>query len=134
MDNNELVEKKNTKLVSTIILLIILALSLIVFFSIMAFDFKAVVEATSNSAKENAENAGERIAGGFAVALTSSIILVLMLGLAFILVIVDIICLIKAINNRKSSIKWIKIMSFVLDGSFGLILLLTVIRVLTWLI
>ena len=131
---NEVVEKKNTKLASTIILLIFLAISLIFFILIMSFDFKAVIDSTTESVKENSDSAEARVAGGFAVALGASIVLVLMLAISFVLVIVDLICLIKAINNRKSSVKWIKIMSYVLEGSFGLIILLTIIRVLTWMI
>ena len=130
MDNNEIVQKKNKKLVSTIVLLIILAISIIFLCLVLSFDVKAMIQEI-NSNNESQE-AAEQVAEGFALAFGAAIMLVLMIGLSIILIIVDTICLIISIHNRISDVKWIKILSFVLDGAFGLSILLIIIRAITW--
>ena len=130
MEENKEVTKKNTKLFSTIVLLIFLALSILVLCLVLSFDFHAMAE----QAKAQSDNTTEQVVGGLAIGLGLGILFALMLFVSIALVVVDLLCLFKAINNRKSDVKWIRILSFVLDGSFSLIILLTIIRFITWVV
>ena len=129
-DTKNVQNKKNTKIVSTIILLILLVISLIFLILILSFDVKAMIQEIN--ANNESQEAAEQVAEGFAVALGAAIMLVLMIALSAIEIIVNTLCLIKSIFNRKSDVKWVKILSYVLDASFGLIILLTIIRAITW--
>ena len=130
MEENKEVTKKNTKLFSTIVLLIFLALSILVLCLVLSFDFHAMAE----QAKAQSDNTTEQVVGGLAIGLGLGILFALMLFVSIALVVVDLLCLFKAINNRKSDVKWIRILSFVLDGSFSLIIILTIIRFITWVV
>ena len=130
MEENKEVTKKNTKLFSTIILLIFLVLSILVLCLVLSFDFHAMAE----QAKAQSDNTTEQVVGGLAIGLGLGILFALMLFVSIALVVVDLLCLFKAINNRKSDVKWIRILSYVLDGSFSLIIILTIIRFITWVV
>ena len=130
MEENKEVAKKNTKLFSTIVLLIFLVLSILVLCLVLSFDFHALAE----QAKAQSDNTTEQVVGGLAIGLGLGILFALMLFVSIALVVVDLLCLFKAINNRKSDVKWIRILSYVLDGSFSLIIILTIIRFITWVV
>ena len=130
MEENKEVIKKNTKLFSTIVLLIFLTLSVLVLCLVLSFDFHAMAE----QAKAQSDNTTEQVVGGLAIGLGLGILFALMLFVSIALVVVDLLCLFKAINNRKSDVKWIRILSYVLDGSFSLIIILTIIRFITWVV
>ncbi len=130
MEENIEVAKKNTKLFSTIVLLIFLVLSILVLCLVLSFDFHALAE----QAKAQSDNTTEQVVGGLAIGLGLGILFALMLFVSIALVVVDLLCLFKAINNRKSDVKWIRILSYVLDGSFSLIIILTIIRFITWVV
>ena len=129
MEEKEVYEskKKKTKLASTIILFIFLILSIIAFMPVLQFNLKDIIANINDSSTEAA-------AAGLAVGLAAAILLVVLIALAIAIIIVDLICLLKSINNRKSSVKWIRITSYVFDGAFSLLILGTIIKIITWLI
>ena len=116
------------RIASTIIIGIFTTLCLIATIIIFPFDWSTVKEAVDNTA-ENSDSAAGAVVGGFAVALFG----VLGIALVFIVAVANAInssiCLPFAIKNKKSTLKPIRIISYVYDGIIGSLLLVNVIKI-----
>lgn len=116
------------RIASTIIIGIFTTLCLIATIIILPFDWSTVKEAVDNTA-ENSDSAAGAVVGGFAVALFG----VLGIALVFIVAVANAInssiCLPFAIKNKKSTLKPIRIISYVYDGIIGSLLLVNVIKI-----
>ena len=116
------------RIASTIIIGIFTTLCLIATIIILPFDWSTVKEAVDNTA-ESSDSAAGAVVGGFAVALFG----VLGIALVFIVAVANAInssiCLPFAIKNKKSTLKPIRIISYVYDGIIGSLLLVNVIKI-----
>ena len=118
------------RITSTIILGIFITLALIIIISFLGFN-QAYIDEAMEQMKESNEDAGAQIAGGFALALVLAIGLALVF-IAYIACFIDLcICLPFCLANRKSTLKPIRIISYVYDGLCGAGLLITIIKLIT---
>lgn len=115
------------RIASTIVLGVFLITSLILSILLIPVTWGAV-KAAADAAKDNADSAeGAVVAGGVtAFALAIGMILVFLVYIGTL--ITSSICLPFAIKNRKSTLKPIRIISYVYDGLFGAVLVLSIVK------
>ena len=115
---------------STIVISIFITIAVVLTMLILPFDWSDVKEAVDNTA-DGADNAAGAVAGGFVVALFGALAVVLAIIVAVANAINAGICLPFAIKNRRSTVKGIRIYSYVLDGIVGAVLLINIIKIIT---
>ena len=113
---------------STIIISIFLLLGMFFALLFVGTSWAAVKEA-ADAAAESQEDAAGQVVGGAAVAFAGAIGMVLVIIVYFGVVIDMGIILPFAIKNRKSTLKPVRIISYVLDGLIGATLLLSIIKI-----
>ena len=116
------------RIASTVVIGVFMTIALILTLIILPFSWADVEAAVDNTA-ENSDSAAGAVVGGFAVALFG----VLGIALVFIVAVANAInssiCLPFAIKNKKSTLKPIRIISYVYDGIIGSLLLVNVIKI-----
>lgn len=123
MEDN-IVKKEPKRLVLTIISILLLIASLIFFFIIIGVDKNALAD---NVPKDN-------VAAGIAGAFGAALVLVIMIIFAIGIVIASLVGLLLSFLQRKNKNKPIRIISYVTLCAFLLIIILTVIRFITWIV
>lgn len=116
------------RLASTIVIGVFITIALILTLIILPFSWEDVKEAVDKAAESSDSAAGAAV-GGFAVALFGVLGIALVIVVAIANVINSSICLPFAIKNRKSTLKPIRIISYVLDGVTGAVLLTNLIKI-----
>ena len=116
------------RIASTVVIGIFLIIGMIFALSLVGITW-AVIDQAVEDAKNSSDNAAGQIAGASAVALVAAIGIVLVMGI-YIAVAIDMSILLPfAIKNRKSTLKPIRIISYVYDGLIGATLLLSIIKI-----
>ena len=123
MEDN-IVRKEPKRLALTIISILLLIASLIFFFIIIGVDKNALAD---NVPKDNA-------AAGIAGAFGAALVLVIMIIFAIGIVIASLVGLLLSFLQRKNRNKPIRIISYVTLCAFLLIIILTIIRFITWIV
>ena len=113
---------------STIIIGIFLAIGMFLALVFVGFTWK-VVEEMVESAKNSSDEAAGQIAGAGAAALVGALGVVLIMIVYIGVTIAMSICLPFSIKNRKSTLKPVRIISYVFDGLIGATLLLSIIKI-----
>ena len=121
-------EYDKPRIASTIVISVFATIALVITLLTLPINWEMVKEAVDNTA-DNADNAAGAVAGGFVIALFGALAVVLTIALNIANVISMSICLPFSLKNRKSTLKPIRIISYVLDGVTGLILLANIVRV-----
>ena len=116
------------RITSTIIIGVFLAIAMFFAFMFVGVSWAAVKEA-ADAAAESQEDAAGQVVGGAAVAFAGAIGIVLVMIVYFGVVIDTAIILPFSIKNRKSTLKPIRIISYVFDGLIGATLLLSIIKI-----
>ena len=115
------------RITSTIIIAIFLTIAMIIALLLVEVSWTAVKEA-ADAAKENADDAAGQVVGGAAVAFAGAIGVILVI-IIYIGVVIDTAILLPfSIKNRKSTLKPIRIISYVFDGLIGATLLLSIVK------
>ena len=121
------------RIVSTIILGIIVTAFVfltIVCMQITMADVRAATENAANNANDGtAEGAAGAVVAGGAVALVMALGIVLIAALQIGMAVASGVCLIFTIKNRKSILKPIRIISYVMDGLFGAVILCAILKI-----
>ena len=112
---------------STIVIAIFMTLCLIATLIVLPISWKDVQEAVNNTAEE-ADSAAGAVAGGFVIALFGSLAVVLTMILEGLNIINCAILLPFSIKNRHSTLKGVRITSYVFDGLIALLLLTNIIK------
>lgn len=119
------------RIVSTIILGVILTL-----LTILALLFVGVtwadIDAAAKSASEGAESPEGGVVAGIASAFALSLVIVLIIMVYIGVIIGCGICSIFTIKNRKSTLKPIRIISYVMDGIAGSVALLSIVKIILY--
>ena len=115
---------------STVIIGIFMTIALFLTIIILPFSW-ADVKAAVDSTAENSDSAAGAVAGGFAVALVGALGIALVIIVSIGNIINTAICLPFAIKNRKSTLKPIRIISYVYDAIIGSCLLINIIKLIT---
>ena len=121
-------QKPKKRIVSTVILGLILIVG--IYFTILLLP---VTWAAIKEASENADT-GNSVVAGTAVAFALSLGIVLAFIVYIGVLVIGIPCLLFSIRNRKSSLKPIRIISYVYDGLYGAILLISIVKMILLLI
>lgn len=100
------------RITSTVILSIIIIICLVAFIALLPVNIQDVL----NSANDGSGDASEQVAKGFALAFVAIILVVIILPVYILEILINGICLIFTIKNRKSPIKAVRIINYVLDG------------------
>ena len=116
------------RIASTIVIGVFVSLVVILTIIILNFTW-ADVEAAVDSTAENSDSAAGAVVGGFAVALVMALGMALALIVAVANIIASSICLPFALKNRKSTLKAIRIISYVYDGVIALCLFLNILKI-----
>ena len=115
MENEKIYDKP--RITSTVIIGVFMLISVLVIASVYPLSWSAI-----NDAKNN--NAGDVI-----IAIVAAMGIVLVIALLFITMIVDALLLLFSIFNRKSTLKPVRIISYVYDGILGAAILASIIKV-----
>ncbi len=115
------------RIASTIVIGIFLLIGMIIAISLSPVTWQAVKEA-ADEAKNSSDNAAGQVAGASAVAFAGALGIVLVMIIYGIVTIAMGICLPFAIKNRKSTLKPIRIISYVYDGLIGATLILCIVK------
>ena len=94
---------------------------------ILALVFTITLLPTSWSTIQKAIEGGDPAASPF-IAFAGALAIVLVIALEFAILAASSICLPFAINNRKSTLKPIRIISYVYDGVLGVLILTAVVK------
>jgi len=113
---------------STIIIGIFLAIGMFLALVFVGFTWKVVQEMVE-SAKNSSDEAAGQIAGAGAAALVGALGVALVMIVYISVTIAMSICLPFSIKNRKSTLKPVRIISYVFDGLIGATLLLSIIKI-----
>ena len=113
---------------STIIIGVFLTIGMFLALMFVGFTWK-VVDEMVESAKNSSDEAAGQIAGAGVAALVGALGIVLVMIVYFGVTIAMSICLPFSIKNRKSTLKPIRIISYVFDGLIGATLLLSIIKI-----
>ncbi len=122
------------RITSTVILGIFLAIS--IFFTLLFIGLTwAQLNEAMEAAKEQSqgEDVGGQIAVGGVLALTFGIVIAVAIVVYIALIINDSIFLIFSIKNRKSTLKAVRIISYVYDGLFATIIVISIIKLILFL-
>ncbi len=112
---------------STVVISVFVTIALFLTILILPISWADVQAAVDNTA-ENSENAAGAVVGGFAVALVMAIGMALVIIVSIANIITTGILLPFALNNRKSTLKPVRIMSYVLDGLVGAVLITNIVK------
>ena len=115
------------RITSTIIIGVFLTIAM--FFAILFAPVTwSAVKAAADAAKDSSEEVAGQVAGSAAVAFVGAIGMVLVI-IVYIGVLIDTAIILPfSIKNRKSTLKPVRIISYVLDGLIGATLLFTVVK------
>ena len=118
------------RIVSTVIIGIFAIISLICVIYLFPINLRQTIDSFNNSVKDN--NSAQEAVGAIVVAGASSIVLVLIILLAYALAIIPIInssiCVIFSIKNRKAYLKPIRIINYVYAGLFAFMFVFCLIK------
>lgn len=134
MEEQQLVNNANQpqydkpRIASTIVIGIFTLIALIITIVTLPINWEMVKEAVDNTA-ENSDNAAGAVAGGFVIALFGALAVVLTIVLNIANIINQSICLPFALKNRRSTLKPVRIISYVFDGLTGAILLTNIVKI-----
>ena len=120
-------EYDKPRIASTVVISVLVTIALIFFLLTLKIDWSLIREAVDENT-ENSENAAGAIAGGFVIALFGSLVVVFAIIINVANIINAGICLPFAIKNRRSTLKGVRIYSYVLDGITGAVLLANIIK------
>ncbi len=115
------------RIISTVILGIFIVAAMILCFSFYGVWWAGIKE-SAETASESQESAGGQVAAGLFTALAGAFVIVLVIAIEIASVIVSSICLPFAIKNRKSTLKPVRIISYVYDGLLVITLLAAVVK------
>ena len=120
------------RITSTVILGIFLVISILIALIFISLTW-ADIDAAMESAKQETQDdpAGQMVVGG-AIALSLGIVIVLAIGAYGLLLINDTIFLIFSIRNRKSTLKPIRIISYIYDGAFGILIAISIVKLILY--
>ena len=119
------------RITSTVILSILLAISLVAFIIILPVDYRNL---TTTDDPEQDKDVGEAIGEAIGLGFAAVFIIIIVLGVMAVLVVVDSICLIFTILNRKSPLKSVRITNYVLDGVAATIIIGCIIKFIIWIV
>ena len=126
--NKKEIHYDKPRITSTVIIGIFLAIAMFFALLLVGVSWTAVKEA-ADAAKESGEDAASQVAGGAAVAFVGAIGVVLVM-IVYIGVVIDTAIILPfSIKNRKSTLKPIRIISYVFDGLIGATLVLSIIKI-----
>lgn len=115
------------RIVSTVILGLFLAVCLVLGIILIPTSWAAVKEA-ADAAKDSADTPEGAVVGGSVTAFALSLGMILVILVYIGITIVSLICLPFAVKNRKSTLYPIRIVSYVYDGLFVAVLLLSIVK------
>ena len=113
------------RITSTIILGIALTIALV---------FTAFLLSISWSALQAEAQEQEEVAGSIALVFVGAIGIVLLVMVSAVVNVLSGVCLIFSIKNRQSTLKPIRIISYVMDGLFGFVIVATLVKIILLLI
>ena len=116
------------RITSTIIIGVILTVLLVFTLLLTPVSWAALKEAIDESA-ENSESAGGQIVGAFALAIVGAVGIALVIAIYFLIIIGNGICFIFTFKNRRSTLKPIRIISFVMDGLIGAMVTISIVKI-----
>lgn len=117
------------RIVSTVILGIFVIAATILALSLVGVTW-AQIDAAVENAKNSSDSAAGQVAGASAVAFAGALAIVFVFMIYIGVTISMLICLPFAIANRKSTLKPIRIISYVYDGVIGSVIILSIIKML----
>ena len=118
------------RIVSTVILFIFLAVGLFFAITFLPIGWKMINEAVESAKNSNQDSsATAQVIGGGAIALVAAIGIVLVFMVFIGILIVSPICLIFSIKNRKSTLKPVRIISYVQDGLFSSLIVISIVKI-----
>lgn len=121
-------EYDKPRIASTIVLGILLSIFLLVSILFAPITWSMIREAT-NSTAEGSESATGEVVGVFAIALVLSLGVALAIVAYAAVIIGSGICLIFTLKNRKSTLKPVRIISYVYDGLVGLLITFAILKI-----
>ena len=121
MEKKEIILDK-PRIASTVVLGIFLLSSLLIALPFLPLTWKSIVDSANKS-----DPAAAPIAA-FAMALG----VVIVIGLYGIVAIADVICLVFAVKNRHSTKKPVRIISYVYDGLFAALIVMSVVKIILY--
>ena len=116
------------RIASTVILGIFLSLCLFILIVFLPVGWQMVKEAADGAAASG-DSPAASTRGGAATACVGSVAVVLIMFCFFGVIFVSSICLPFAIRNYRSTLKPIRIISYVYDGLFGVTLIASIVKV-----
>ena len=116
------------RITSTIIIGVILTVLLVFTLLLTPVSWAALKGAIDESA-ENSESAGGQIVGAFALAIVGAVGIALVIAIYFLIIIGNGICFIFTFKNRRSTLKPIRIISFVMDGLIGVMVTISIVKI-----
>ena len=116
------------RITSTVIIGIIIAISLALTIALLPISWSAIKEAIEESKNSQDSAAGQAAEAGV-LALVAAVGVVLVVLLEIGILIANGVCLPFAIKNRRSTLKAIRIISYIYDGLIGAMMLTATIKI-----
>lgn len=127
-------EEKKKRITSTVILSVVLALFLFLCIAFLPFDVKAEIAKNSKAAQDSSSDPVEGVVATGAIAFVLGIGMVFFIFMYGFIILNSAICLIFTVKNRKSSLKAIRIISYIEDGAFLFCLISSLVKMILILI
>ena len=124
----KIVQYDKKRITSTIIIGVIISICLALTIVLLPISWHAIQEAIEESKNSQSSAAGQAASAG-ALALVAAVGVVLIVLLEIGILIANGICLPFAIKNRRSTLKPIRIISFIYDGLIGAMMLTATIKI-----
>ena len=128
MEDKKVINYDKPRIASTSIIGIVISLTLIFTITLLPVSWSALQEAVEQSKSSQSDPAGQAASAG-AMALVAAIGVVLVVLLEIGILIANGICLPFAIKNRRSTLKAIRIISYVYDGLIGAQMLCATVKI-----
>ena len=122
------IQQDKPRITSTVIIGVFLALFLVFTILLIPVSWSAV-NAMIEESKQAAESAAEQAAEAGVIALVAAIGIILVIILEFGILIGNAICLPFAIKNRRSTLKPVRVISYVYDGLIGAMMLTATVKI-----
>ena len=122
------VEYDKKRITSTVIVGIVLILALALTISLLPVTWAAINQVIEESKSSSSSGAGQAAEAG-AMALVAALGVVFVVILEFAILIANGICLPFAIKNRRSTLKPIRIISYVYDGLIGAMMITATVKI-----
>ena len=122
------IEYDKPRIASTIVLGILLTIFLVFTFLLIGTSW-AQLSAAIEESESNADSAGGQVAVAFVLALFGALAMVLVIVVYVLLLIGNGICLIFTLKNRQSTLKPVRIISYVYDGLIGVMMIVAIVKI-----